>query len=550
MDLLDNIVFKSELADLEKISALESRLNFLFVVYNEIEMAEMQKVLKPISGFSVILDYIEPDCMQHFYIGKFFKYNIVLAKMSDMGSRNVNSVGNIINKAIQIFRPRYIVMPGIAAGLSDKIKIGDVVIADKVIGYESEKVAPTEIIGRYPEFRSPRLFNLFCSINVPTIDSFLKTQIDDEIIKESSTVEEDKPDCQNNCPKEKEPKFTYKKAVQSYGIPKVYTGNYLSGEKLLDNPTYRSYLKTKFKEAMALDMEGVGVASASSFNRVYDWLIIKGISDLGDGKKGVQTNERQVFAMKNVIAVLKKVFDDAGSFHFSNLKQVEDGYRKNVLISGSQCEEGELYEITPRFMEKLAKQLIVNQFNVITGYGLGVGPSTLFGIFDGCDELGLNLREYTERFKCFAFPRKKENDKDKDKDLRLDKYKKKNRMIMCSNVEIAVFVFGNKKDSVKADGMYEELDFVMENKALILPVACTGGTAKKIFKDVISDEGVKKFLVPYFRERKKYHVEAKDLDKDIEKYVATLKLLNKVKLNEDNIDVVVQLIIELINLFG
>ena len=224
-------------------------------------------------------------------------------------------------------------MPGIAAGLDDNIKIGDVVIADKIIGYESEKIAPMEIIGRYPEFRSPRLFNLFCSLNVQTINSFLKAEIQEQIkAEETNAPKIKKPDCKTNCPKKTEHEFSHKKAGTPYSSPKVYTGNYISGEKLLDNPTYRNFIKTKFKEAKALDMEGLGVASASSFNRIYDWMIIKGISDLGDGNKGTNKTERQTFAMKNVISVLKKIFNDPCSFHASNLKQPQDCFRKNVLI--------------------------------------------------------------------------------------------------------------------------------------------------------------------------------------------------------------------------
>ena len=552
---LAGLKYETETVNSEKVSELEPKINFLFVVYNEIEMSEMQSVLEPLQGFGVILDYIEQDCMQHFFIGKFFKYNIVLAKTSDMGSKNVNSVGNVINRAIQIFKPRYIVMPGIAAGLDNNIKIGDIVIADKIIGYESEKIAPTEIIGRYPEFRSPRLFNLFCSLNVRTINSFLKTEIQTQIKGEATTgLKIKKPDCKTNCPQKTEQEFSLKEAVTTYGYPKVYTGNYVSGEKLLDNPTYRNFLKMKFKEAMALDMEGLGVASASSFNRVYDWIVIKGISDLGDGNKGTNKTERQIFAMKNVISVLKKIFDDSCTFQASNLKQPQDCFRKNVLISGSQCKDGDFYDLTSDFMETLAKQLIVNQFNLINGYGIGVGPAVLLGVFEGCEELGIPLREYTERFKCLAFPRKQDEDnkesKENGNEAKLEKYKSKNRQILCANAEIAIFAFGNKKGADRADGMFDERDMVLKNNALILPIGCTGGTAKEIYQSVISNDGIEVFLKPYFCERKKFRVRDFNLDEEIKNYVDKLKSLNEIELNKDNVGSVVQTVIELINFYG
>ncbi len=530
----------------DKVEEVEPLINFLFIVHNEVEMSEMQKILTPLYGFGVILDYLEEECMQHFFIGKFFKYNVVLTKTSDMGGRNVNSVINVINRAIQVFRPRYIIMPGIAAGLDDDLNIGDVIIADKMIGYESEKIAPAEIIGRYPEFRSPRLFNLFCSANVQTFNLFLQSEIQREMNKNKLDESETAVDCIKNCPKNKEKEFSWNEFIENSCFPKVYTGNFISGEKLLDNATYRSYLKARFKETVALDMEGAGVASASTFNRVYDWLVIKGISDLGDGNKGNNKTLRQSYAMKNVILVLKKVFDNELSFPESTLKQVKGFSRKNVLISSSQCENGENFNVTPTFIEELSKQLIINQFNVITGYGLGVGPSVLFGIFEGCSQLRLSSHEYTDRFQCFAFPRGEfENPESKEK---LEKCKVKNREILCSNAKIAIFVFGNKKGKDVADGMLKELDLATENNALILPVGCTGGTARKIYQKVIND--TEYYFKRYFTDRNKYSAISENVEDDLKNYLKKLRVLNEVVVEDTHIDEIVKRIIEIIKIYG
>lgn len=534
----------------EKVTALEPFLNFLFVVYNEIEMEEMEKNLTPLDGYGVILDYIEEDCLQHFFIGKFFKYNIVLAKTSDMGQKDVNSVINVINRAIQIFRPNYIIMPGISAGLDDKLQIGDVVIADKIIGYESKKIAPTEIIGRYPEYRSPRLFNLFCSANVKNFNVFLKREIQKELNEELTKKGIDKPDCKKNCPKNKNEDFSWNAFVSNNGFPEVHTGNYISGDKLLDNSFYRCYLKSEFQEAAALDMEGLGVATASIFNRVYDWLVIKGISDFGDGNKGKDKTARQHYAMKNVILTLKKVFDDELSFSESNLKQVRGNNRKNVLISGSQCDADSFAGITEIFVQELAKQLIVNKYNVISGYGLNVGPAVLFGVFDGCDQIGLSSQEYMYRFQTFPFPRMETDDPVYE--TKLERYKIKNREVLCSSGDIAIFVFGNKERNVGnsyiADGMYEELNLVAKNKGLIVPVGCTGGTARQIYEKILTERN--NYIKPYFCERNKYCDPSSNVDEDIDNYFKHLKKLNKLTLEKGNVAQVVQKVIELINLYG
>lgn len=542
--------YKSVVINSKKVSELEPLLNFLFIVHNEIEMNEMQNNLNPITGYGVILDYIEEDCMQHFYIGKFFKYNIVLTKTSDMGSINVNSSINIINRAIQIFKPNYIIMPGISAGLDEKLKIGDVVIADKIIGYESEKLASTEIIGRYPEFRSPRLYNLFCSANICCFNNFIKDQILKDLKEVCIKDYADSHSTAKDGSIEVDEEFAWDKFIVNDCFPKVYTGNYISGEKLLDNPICRNNLKLKFKEALALDMEGVGVASASAFNRVYDWLVIKGISDLGDGNKNKNKVLNQIFAMKNVVLALKKVFDNELSFSEINLKQARNFIRKNVLISASQCANGDFHEITEVFVETLARQLILNQYNVLTGYGLNIGPAVMYGILDGCDQLGLSLHNYIERFQTFPFPRK--DSKDDIEQERVERCKVKNREILCSNTNIALFVFGNKihkkQDDKIADGMLQELELANKNKALIMPIGCTKGTAKMIYETVLKNTD--KYLKPYFSEKSKYGVGLLNIEKEIENYITELTNLNKIILENGNIDSVIKKIIELINLYG
>lgn len=527
--------------DLNKVKELEPHLNFLFIVHNEIEMHEMQRTLQPLQGFSVILDYIEDESLQHFFIGKFFKYNIVLVKTSDMGSINVNSVINVINRGIQIFRPRYIIMPGIAAGMDDDIKIGDVVIADKVIGYESEKIAPIEIIGRYPEFRSPRLFNLFCSVNTHSFNVFLKSQIEIEMDKE-------KTDIVDEHLKDKKDKFSWNEVIGKNRFPLVFTGNYISGEKLLDNPVYRGLLKLKFKEAKALDMEGVGIASASTFNRVYDWLVIKGISDLGDGNKGSQKIVRQIFAMRNVIMTLKYIFNDVNSFPLSSMKQVKGYNRKNVLISGSQYNGAELSDLTSEFIKKLTKQIIKNNYNILTGYGVGIGPAVLYGIFEGCHEMGLSTEEYTDRFQSFAFPREVLTDKFGDE--KLEECKRINREILCANAKIAIFVFGNKKDCDLADGMIKEMDLMRRKNALLLPVGCTKGTAHLIYEKIIKDDDLLNYIKSYFTDRSKFRSKASNADADYDEYMKKLDELDKIELKKESIDSVVQIVMALINLYG
>ena len=537
-------------ADESKVIEIEPILNFLFVVHNEIEFGEIMSTLKPINGFQVILEYIDNSSMQRFYIGKFFKYDVVLLRTSDMGSSNINAVINIINRAIQIFKPCYILMPGIAAGLDNKLKIGDVVIANKIIGYEHEKIAPTEIIGRYPEYRSPRLYNLFSSMDMKAYNEQIAEDINVYISTKENAIDISDVDCTTNCPRDKQEEFSYTKIFNG-NYPKVYTGDFISGEKLLDNDLYRTYYKTKFKEAMALDMEGLGVAAAGIFNRVYDWAVVKGISDLGDGNKSKNKETCQHYAMKSVVSVLKVIFDNENSFTADNLKSQTAFGIKKVLISSSQCADGQYYNITRLFLKTLSEKLVTNNYKVLTGYGIGVGPAVMSGIFEGCNKLGIPLKEYSNHFSAFPFPRNDESAQQED----LSKIKSKNRELLCAKAQICIFAFGNKgkksdNNDLTADGMNDELCLVSENKALIVPLASTGGTAKKIYERIKTSEGVEKYIKPFFVEKHKFTAIKNNIDDEVNNYMNLLKKLNSRSLENKDISHLCNYIDDVINLIN
>lgn len=492
---------------IDKLKELLDRLNFFFIVHNKFEMEAMINHLNPLDGFNDILCYIDEESLQSYYIGKFFKYEIVLAQTPDMGSSNTCASINTVNRAVSIFKPLYIIMPGIAAALDNSLDIGDVVIADKVIGYEHEKIASEEIIGRWPEFRSQRLYSLFASqLNFIPHDGF-----------------------------------------------RIKTGNYISGEKLLDNELARACLKFKFKEAKALDMEGIGLASASTFNRVYDWLLIKGISDYGDGKKSADgdatKDANQQKAMQRVIEVLKFVFDNGMAFSQSNLK-AQYPLRKNVMISGSQCSGGKLEKLTEFFVEHLAYRLIRNNYNVITGYGKGVGPAIMSGIFAGCDENGYDITEYGNHFRSFVFPRLEAG----KSNMEVERFKEKNRRLMMGHADVCVFVFGNKLEKnsiVKADGMIQELFLAADRKALILPIAATKGAAKEIYDMVIQSKGIDKYIKPYFVQRHTYGTQSTALNVELQQYVAELQALAAMQLkNQHDAEAIIGKAVDLINLYG
>ena len=71
-------------------------------------------------------------------------------------------------------------------------------------------------------------------------------------------------------------------------------GPLLSGEKLVDDPTFRTLLQDRFPDALGGEMEASGVAAACA-RRHVPWLVVKAVSDLGDGTKStMHINEDSV----------------------------------------------------------------------------------------------------------------------------------------------------------------------------------------------------------------------------------------------------------------
>ena len=82
----------------------------------------------------------------------------------------------------------------------------------------------------------------------------------------------------------------------------------LSGAKLVDNLDYRDSLKKQYPTAIGGEMEGSGLHAACETSKT-DWIVIKAISDWGDGSKGADSDARQKLAGDHAAKVVKGLFD-------------------------------------------------------------------------------------------------------------------------------------------------------------------------------------------------------------------------------------------------
>jgi hypothetical protein len=172
------------------------------------------------------------------------------------------------------------------------------------------------------------------------------------------------------------------------------------------------------------------------------------------------------------------------------LKEIERKLNcNNIFISGSAKEYGEWdKDEASKLIHCLSKQLIHEGYNLISGFGLGVGSFVITGALE---EIYMKKKSINDdRLLLRPFPQGIENDETRKK--LWNQY----REDMISRAGISIFLFGNKLDSdskntVSADGMLSEYEIAKQHGNAIVPVGCTGFISEKIWEEI--SENILKF---------------------------------------------------------
>lgn len=155
--------------------------------------------------------------------------------------------------------------------------------------------------------------------------------------------------------------------------------------------------------------------------------------------------------------------------------------RNNIFISGSANTYGDWdKDEATSFIHNLSKNLIQNDFNIISGFGLGVGSFVITGALE---EIYMHNRHISnDRLLLRPFPQG--IIKDETRVELWTKYRKD----MISRAGISIFIFGNKTDEkgnvINADGVISEFEIAKGYDNLIVPVGCTGFAANDIWTKV------------------------------------------------------------------
>ncbi|MDQ2714961.1 MAG: TIR domain-containing protein, partial [Chloroflexota bacterium] len=189
---------------------------------------------------------------------------------SEMGAGGPSGSLLTVQEGIQVLSPSAVIMVGVAFGTNPKKQhLGDILVSRQLLGYELQRVE-RDANGQIR--------------NIPRGD---RPQASGRLLDRLRTG-----------------------AIDWQGAP-VHFGLMLSGDKLVDHPDFREYLRQMEPEAIGGEMEGAGLYAAAQRNKV-DWIVVKGICDWADGKKSLNKDQRQQTAARNAVGFIFHVLQQGG----------------------------------------------------------------------------------------------------------------------------------------------------------------------------------------------------------------------------------------------
>jgi len=238
---------------------------------------EQEAIVSKLSGVEI---YEHPESKTQYKIGYCLsKGNRLKIVVGRSNQTNVNAAIET-ERMIQYFDPSHILFVGVAGGLKD-VTIGDVVIGADVYGYERAKVTE-EFLSR-PKFA----FSSY-DLEMKAVDFSNSTEWE----KKSFSI----------ANKE------FQKQVA------VFSGTIASGEKVVastESDLFK-FIKSNISHALAVEMEGLGFLEACRHYPSIKSLIIRGISDLVDGKNLTDKKGSQQYAANNAAEFLFGLLDYIG----------------------------------------------------------------------------------------------------------------------------------------------------------------------------------------------------------------------------------------------
>ena len=235
---------------------------------------EQQEVINKLTNVD---EYIHPVSNTIYKVGNYNSNgNSLQIVVGRTNQTNVNA-GIETERVIQHFNPTYLFFVGVAGGLKDVV-VGDIVIGTDVFGFERGK-SKDEFLPR-PQF------------------GFASYELEQKAVAFAYSEQW----------KEQSSRIVDNKFHQQIS---AFSGTIASGEKVVgstNSPLYL-FLKHFCSHALAVEMEGLGFLEACRPYPLIKSLIIRGISDLIDGKENSDKEGSQPYASKNATEFLFGLID-------------------------------------------------------------------------------------------------------------------------------------------------------------------------------------------------------------------------------------------------
>jgi nucleoside phosphorylase len=224
-------------------------------------------------------------------VGSFLSWKVCVGQIAPGNS----SAALETERAIAYFDPDIALFVGIAGGIKD-VKLGDVVAATKVYGYEG---------GADREHFQPR----------PDVGTSSYP-----LIQEAQIVAR------------QEKWLARRHRDTSSAIPRAFVGPIAAGAKVIKSSrgSVATLIRESYGDTLAVEMEGEGFMRAAYTNRV-DGMVIRGISDLLDGKAEADSRGSQEVASDHAAAFAFELLARLGS------QSIADVAKKARHVAGKKA---------------------------------------------------------------------------------------------------------------------------------------------------------------------------------------------------------------------
>lgn len=213
-----------------------------------------------------------------------------------IGFSLINDAGNpitaaVVTEVIKSLQPDCLCLLGIAAGMRDKTKIGEVILSDSILHYEKGSLIENNTFNPRPSIVS---IPFSCKQMLGTLISHL-LQFPEDLNISQYSKRVPLPDHKSL----KISKEEYRKNIATeIEVKSSFIG---SGEKLVKDPAKFYALRKIHNKVEVIEMESAGFQTACEVFR-KDYFVIRGISDFGDQLK---SDHFHLYASTNASVVLR-----------------------------------------------------------------------------------------------------------------------------------------------------------------------------------------------------------------------------------------------------